>query len=1002
MKKTLLLIATISCGLTFGQSTGDIAFIGFNADGDDDLAFVVLSDIAASTTIYITDNEWSGTAFVDQNEGELEWSHTSTVNAGTVIVLSDISGSASTNIGTIGGTSVNLNASDEVVYAFVGTDNNTPTTFLAAISNDVSASDNPTTGTSLVEGTTFIDFNNDSDGFYYSGSRSGESDFSDYLTLVNNTSNWTDEGGSGENILPISTTSFSLAGSTTVGFDEASSSEEETDVTFSISIPVTLGNYSGSQVDLNVTVDGASTAESGDYTLNTSSLSFTSSTTQNISLSINDDDDDDNETVILNITETTSTGVTITTSQHTVSIADDEIPLLVISEIMYNTPSTDDEWIEIYNANGSSVDVSNWTIELGGSTEFTFPASTTLTAESYSTIALGSNGDGTFNNDNPFTPDFNSLGVANSSVASESNSNNLSNSSATTITLKTDGGSTVDEVEYNSSDQSETNGDGPSYEIIELDVDNNATSSNWQASPVNGGSPGEASNVVVWDGSSSSNWDVDANWKNDVKPTSTDNVIITTDGTDPVIAAETEASCNDLTINSSATLTVSSGGSLAIFDEVTNNGTYTVEKAVTGSAGISFLGAPVSDATIADMTDADYIHGYSNSTDSWSTPSGASAMTAGVGFSVGHDDASPTVSFSGTPNSDDVTYSVSETSGFELVSNPYAAAIDVADFLADNTIITGGAYLWDDGGSNVSGNRGGDYISVTAMGSASSVEPDGTSDGVAGSTGSTPADDGYIASVQGFFVEVNNSGTITFSPEHQVFADGSNDESDHYRRVEYQKVKLAIEGNDLYNEILIGLGEGATFGVDRILDAKKFVTDNPLSFYSLLGEEKYVIQALPMARIDDVTAKLGFDLAEAGDYTLKVVSMENIPSYLDVRIIDHDIKKVYPLDEYTEVPFRSEVVQGDDRFELVFSSSILSAPEEEVSSITVFGTRSEINIQAAAEGASQVSIFTLDGRVFFKEEIDFVNNSARISTSLDQNQVYILRVNDESVKFSIQ
>ena len=77
----------------------------------------------------------------------------------------------------------------------------------------------------------------------------------------------------------------------------------------------------------------------------------------------------------------------------------------MISEIMYNTTSTDDEWIEIYNGNGADVDISSWTIVYSGGT-FTFPGSTTITDGDYITIALGSNGDGTYNNDNPFTPDF--------------------------------------------------------------------------------------------------------------------------------------------------------------------------------------------------------------------------------------------------------------------------------------------------------------------------------------------------------------------------------------------------------------------------------------------------------------------------------------------------------------------------------------------------------------------------------------------------------------------
>lgn len=108
-----------------------------------------------------------------------------------------------------------------------------------------------------------------------------------------------------------------------VGFDSASSTENETNSTFAVNIPVTLSNFS-TNVDLSVSVDGSSTAEASDYTLNTTSLSFTGNGTQNISLDINPDAGYDDETIILEIAETTSTGLTINTSQHTVTILDDE------------------------------------------------------------------------------------------------------------------------------------------------------------------------------------------------------------------------------------------------------------------------------------------------------------------------------------------------------------------------------------------------------------------------------------------------------------------------------------------------------------------------------------------------------------------------------------------------------------------------------------------------------------------------------------------------------
>lgn len=276
-----------------------------------------------------------------------------------------------------------------------------------------------------------------------------------------------------------------------VTFDNALGTETETNATFNATIPVTLTNHGGTQVDINIAVTGG-TAEAGDYTLNTTSLSFTADGTQNVSIDINPDADGDDETIILTLSETSATGATsLPNITHTLTISDDEIPSIVITEIMYNTPGVDDEWIEIYNNEGADVDISGYTIEVGGSTEFTFPASTTILDGAFLTIALGSNGDGTYNNDNPFTPDFNSLGVANAAVATTNSTNTLSNSTQT-IALKTAGGSNADIVTYDDGDVSGTDGQGASMEIIAWQLDNSTTAINWQASAAAGGSPGSA------------------------------------------------------------------------------------------------------------------------------------------------------------------------------------------------------------------------------------------------------------------------------------------------------------------------------------------------------------------------------------------------------------------------------------------------------------------------------------------------------------------------------
>ena len=98
------------------------------------IAVVTLAEIPADRTNYILDDEWSGTAFRDAIESTFAWSTGSAaIPAGTVIVFSDLSTTMAASIGTIvqvGTGNRGLAATDEAIFFYLGTDANTPTTFL--------------------------------------------------------------------------------------------------------------------------------------------------------------------------------------------------------------------------------------------------------------------------------------------------------------------------------------------------------------------------------------------------------------------------------------------------------------------------------------------------------------------------------------------------------------------------------------------------------------------------------------------------------------------------------------------------------------------------------------------------------------------------------------------------------------------------------------------------------------------------------------------------------
>lgn len=187
---------------------GDIAIIGFNADGDDDFAVVTLSDIT-NETIFFTDNDLSsGGGFPDSNEGALRWdTGVATIAAGTVVVFTDTDSAGNTgfsaSVGTLAmpDTSMNLSASGDAIIAFQGTGPTTPTTFLHALQNE-SGNFGNLTGSGLVAGSTAITITNgaNDDGLIYTGPRSGFASFDDYLAEIADLDNWTTNSGDGETL----------------------------------------------------------------------------------------------------------------------------------------------------------------------------------------------------------------------------------------------------------------------------------------------------------------------------------------------------------------------------------------------------------------------------------------------------------------------------------------------------------------------------------------------------------------------------------------------------------------------------------------------------------------------------------------------------------------------------------------------------------------------------------------------------------------------------------
>jgi hypothetical protein len=370
-----------------------------------------------------------------------------------------------------------------------------------------------------------------------------------------------------------------------------------------------------------------------------------------------------------------------------------------------------------------------------------------------------------------------------------------------------------------------------------------------------------------------------------------------------------------LVINSGASLITSDGNTI---------GNVTIKRNTRYADGkYSFVGTPVeANASITGADLGSFVYSYDESVvfgadglARWQDAS-ATQLVPGVGYTQANKQE---ITFTGVPNDGTITVAgLSHTApdanhgehGWNILSNPYPAAIDVTRFLNNTTnkaVLNGSVYLWDDQGSDTGRGDNGDYMTVNSLG-----EVGGPNGGVF---------NGYIGSMQGFFVKVaspNANASVQFTEIMRV--GGVNTDGTFFRQDEAQllNVKLSLQSETgFYNETLIGFREDATQGIDRNYDADKLLADQDLQFYSLIGGEKFAIQGLPIE--NGVSTELGFDLGFDNQMTLKVEELNGLVEGMTFYLHDSKTGKVYDLSETTSFTFSAAKGADQNRFNLTYS-----------------------------------------------------------------------------------
>ena len=318
---------------------------------------------------------------------------------------------------------------------------------------------------------------------------------------------------------------------------------------------------------------------------------------------------------------------------------------------------------------------------------------------------------------------------------------------------------------------------------------------------------------------------------------------------------------------------------------------------------------------------------------------------SGHRFNNGQIDIPVTVNGQGASGDDD----------WNLLGNPYPSAIDFNQFVADNPNIQGSYYAWTNcAGLNGNSNQSAGYSVYSLGGGVSACQNAYTATR-------------YIPSAQGFFVEANASGQISFKNGQRVAGHNDNFAS---RPQNFDRLWLDLtDNNNLFQQILIGFVPDASDQIDRLYDAKAIDDGNGLNFYSLQQNIKLAIQYFPDIHLTNtVTIPVGFTVQnnQTQSLVLKlnrldgVLSQKNIYLHDKLSNIFHDLK----INNYTFNTIQGEI---NDRFELVITDQILGLNHEKTLAAKIYKQHDKLVI-ISPETIKHIKIFDVDGKVIYTQK----------------------------------
>lgn len=548
---------------------------------------------------------------------------------------------------------------------------------------------------------------------------------------------------------------------------------------------------------------------------------------------------------------------------------------------------------------------------------------------------------------------------------------------------------------------------------------------------------------ITWLGTASTAWDNTANWSCNLVPTDVTNVTIPSTAPFQPAVLTGIAHANTVTVQAGASLTVATGATLNVVNEINvattatftiqNNGALVQESNAVNTGKIAiqknsnslyrldytFWSSPVAGQQLqafspetvssrfyeykfafdtATLTDRESYFAVDPTTNflpartylirmpnTSTTPGYAEGTTQMVYHGI----------FTGVPNNGTITAPMSSQGGrYTAIGNPYPSPINVKDFFdANASVITNGSalYYW----RKTNNNANTTYASLTLAGYISNPASGGGSEQATYYSGSNS--NWLISQGQGFLVRSTDNTInpkVSFTNSMRRPAPGSGNLG-FFRNGEAPASRLWLNliGQNGFSQTAIAYIDGATTGIDYGYDGMPLNADNIATIYSVAADTNLGIQARPAFNDKDVVT-MGYDAKTAGSYTLSLDHTDGVfEEGQDIFIKDnllgvtHDIKK----GAYT---FTTEAGTFTNRIEVVYTTNDALGtdnPALTANNVIIFKEGNDININTGTANMNDVTVYDVRGRKIFSKSN--INATQTTITGLTvQQQVLIVEV----------